>query len=142
MEDKKLKILNFISSKKLTVISTINKQNHPESAVVAFSQNSNLELIFGTSSTSRKYKNLQNNNRASLVIGWEEDEKITVQYEGIAIQLKGNEKEEARQAHLKKNPGSKKFDSMPTQTYFKIIPKWIRYSSLSISPPEIFEISF
>jgi hypothetical protein len=59
-EEIKKKILDFLGENKLTVISTVDSQNNkPEAAVVAFAEKENLELIFGTSNTSRKYKNIQ-----------------------------------------------------------------------------------
>ncbi len=141
MEEKE-KILNFIASQYLAVISTINKFNMPESAVVAFSQTPNLEIILGTFSTSRKYRNIENNNKVSLVIGWDENEKTTVQYEGKAHELIGEEMERLSRNHIEKNPGSKRYHFNLDQRYIKIAPSWIRYSDFSKKPEEIFEISF
>ena len=135
--NEKQTILNFIKNKKLTVISTINKNNKPESSVVAFSETNNLEIIFGTLNITRKYANLQNNKSVSLVIGWDE-ENITVQYEGYAIEAKHEEHDICRDIHLKKNPSSKKYAYDDKQRYFKITPKWVRYSNLSKG--DIFEI--
>ncbi len=140
MEKDKQKILDFIKKKKLGVISTINQEGKPESAVVAFSETDKLELIFGTFNTTRKYKNLKANQNISFVIGWDEEEKITIQYEGLARDVKDEEFEECRTVHLNKNPSSKKFAFGKEQRYFKITPRWIRYSDLSLK--EIFEVVF
>lgn len=50
-----------------------------------------------TLSTYRKYKNLQDNPRVSFVIGWDDD--ISVQYEGIAVELKGEELKKYQNIH-------------------------------------------
>jgi pyridoxine/pyridoxamine 5'-phosphate oxidase len=140
--NQKQKILDFIKSKKLAVISTINSGEKPQSAVVAFSETKNLEIIFGTFSTTRKYKNLQENKNVSIVIGWDEAENITVQYEGTAEEVKGKELETCREIQLKKNPSSRKYAYEKEQRYFKIKPTWIRYSDFSKEPEEIFNIVF
>ncbi len=142
MDVNKQKILDFIKNKKLTVLSTINSRNRPESAVVAFSETDRLELIFGTFNTTRKYRNLQNNKNVALVIGWDEKENITVQYEGLAKEVENKEFEKLIAIHLNKNPFSKTYAFDDKQKYFKITPKWIRYSNLSVKPKEVFEIGF
>ena len=50
--------------------------------------------------------------------------------------------EECRKLQLIKNPSSKTYAFEKEQRYFKIEPKWIRYSNLSSESGEIFEINF
>jgi hypothetical protein len=52
---------NFLNSHKLAVISTVNEDTMPESAVVGFGQTKALELVIGTDNSFRKYKNLIKN---------------------------------------------------------------------------------
>ena len=139
--DKKKQILEFIRQNRLAVVSTIDsKESRPEAALVVYSETENLELIFATFSDSRKYENLQKNQKVALVIGgWDED--ITVQYEGIAKELEGADVEEYRKIHLAKNPESEEYAYDEKQRFFKVTPTWIRYSDLTKEPPEIFEIS-
>ncbi len=140
MSEEKQKVLDFIKTKIHGVISTVDlESNKPESAVVAFSETDNLELIFGTFNDTRKYKNLQSNNNTSFVIGWDD---ITVQYEGMVKELHRGDMENARNNHLAKNPSSKKYAFDEKQRYFKITPKWIRYSDFNFDPEKVFEISF
>ncbi len=76
----KKKIFEFLNNNKVAVVSTIHSdEDTPESAVVGFGNNESLELVFGTSNTSRKYKNLQKNPNVSFVIGWS-SETGSVQY--------------------------------------------------------------
>ncbi len=74
-----------------------------------------------------------------FVIGW--DENITVQYEGEASELKGEKLNKYKEIYFKKNPRAKKWEGREGITYFKIIPKWIRYSDLNKDPWEVFEIN-
>jgi len=75
----------FIAQQKLGVVSTINSENKPESAVVGIAVSENLEIIFDTVKASRKYRNIIRDPHVAFVIGW--DNEITVQYEGIAEAL-------------------------------------------------------
>lgn len=137
--EKKDIILSFLGKNKLAVLSTIDN-NKPESAVIFFSETKNLEIIFDTFNTYRKYKNLEDNQHVSLVIGW--DDEITVQYEGVARELQGREIEEGVRVHLDKLPRMAKWYEMEQTRYFQVRPKWIRYANLGSNPHEIFEVEF
>ena len=136
------KIVNFLKSNNLMVLSTITSNNQSQSALVAFAETKNLELIFGTFSNTRKYKNLKNNSQVSIVIGTDETTNLALQYEGIASEVTGKDLEQCQNHQLQKNPTSQKYASHKDQRYFKINPLWIRYSDLSKNPEEIFEIKF
>lgn len=70
-EEIKTKIKSFLENHQLTVIATIDSDtNKPESAVIAFAEKEDLSLIFATSKTTRKYKNLQ--IQKCLVCNWVE----------------------------------------------------------------------
>ncbi len=137
----KEEILAFIKTKKHAVISTSGNSNHPEAALIGFGETNNFELIFGTYQTSRKYKNLKENNKVAFVIGWDKD-YITVQYEGLASELGSPEVEKYIALYHKKIPGAIIYKSHPQQTYWKVTPTWIRYSDLSGSEEKVFEFNF
>lgn len=139
MDEKKKVILEFIKKQKLAVVSTVDKDK-PQSAVLEFGENDDFELIFDTFTISRKYKNLQKNKNASFVIGWDED--ITVQYEGIAREVKEEEAERYKKVYWEKNPVAKKWEKEKDITYFVVKPTWIRYSDLNKIPWETYEIEF
>lgn len=138
----KKKIHKFLSQHLLCVISTIHVDGKgPESAVVAFTEMDTLELIFGTSNTSRKYKNIQNNNNVSFVIGWDSDTG-TVQYEGVAREVSKQESTKYAMLHVKKNPGSQVYVEREDQRYFFVKPRWIRFVDNAGDPPDTYEITF
>lgn len=133
-------IFSFLQSRRHTVIATVDEANRPESALIGFGQTEQLELIFGTSNTSRKYLNIMQNNNVSFVIGWEDD-GITIQYEGIAAEIFGEEREKMVALYHTKVPGAAVFKDLPDQAYFKVTPKWIRCSDFSTGKPEIVEFN-
>ncbi|HEX8591615.1 MAG TPA: pyridoxamine 5'-phosphate oxidase family protein [Candidatus Paceibacterota bacterium] len=135
------KIRSFLKKHRLTVIATIDtKNNRPEAACIAFAEKDTLELVFGTPNTSRKYQNLEHNKNVSFVIGWS-DELGTVQYEGVARELSGEEAVEHGTLMAEKNENARAFLTRETQRYFLVTPTWIRLVDKSTSPQEVFEMS-
>ena len=137
-DTKKKIIRDLIDQSTLAVLSTVTPQNTSESAVVEISVRENLELIFDTLPNFRKYRNLKNNHDVSVVIGFE---PATVQYEGVAVELNGEELKEYRRMHFQKFPEAVKFKKLGIR-FFKIIPKWVRYTDVSRQPWEVFEVEF
>ncbi|MBI3620125.1 pyridoxamine 5'-phosphate oxidase family protein [Candidatus Roizmanbacteria bacterium] len=136
----KSQVLSFIRRHQVAIVSTVSPENKPEAATMGISEKDNLELIFQTPNTTRKYRNLKNNPNVAVTFGWDLNEFITVQYEGIVYELQEDEINEYRQIHITKNPISKPYAYLPTHKYFKIIPKWIRY--WDIKKNKIFELTF
>ncbi len=141
-DNKKANIKDFLKKHNLTVIATIDVDgNKPECAVIAFTENENLELMFGTSCKTRKYANLQKNKNVSFVIGWS-GAVGTMQYEGAARELLKEEYPEYAKAMEEKNPGSAKYVNDENQRYFLVTPKWLRLQDMSATPAEDFEVNF
>jgi general stress protein 26 len=139
VDDKSL-ILDFLRQHALGVISTINVHGRPESAVIGFGQTADLEIIFGTSVNSRKAANIQHSPAVALVVGW--DKNITVQYEGVARLLDGDEAKTYQRVHFAKVPAARKYANDPDERYFLIKPTWVRYTDLNQSPWLVKELNF
>ncbi len=136
------RILEVMQSHRLTVIATVDpERNRPEAACIAFAEKDDLSLIFGTSNRSRKYKNLQLNPHVSFVIGWS-DEVGTIQYEGIATELEGEEAIECGKILADKNENARRFLTKEDQRYFLVTPTWIRLVDKTKMPEEKVEVSF
>lgn len=132
-------LIDYISTRHFMVIATFGEE-YPQSACVEFG-NDGLTLIFDTNRDSRKFKNIQNNSKVSLVIGWEDER--TAQYQGIATLLQdGLELERLKQAYFKKNPEAQKWESTEGNVYIKVEPKWVRFTDLNVSPWDISEFTF
>ncbi len=121
------------------VISTIGVDK-PEAALVGFASADDLSLVFGTYTTTRKFNNIQKNPNCAIVFG--NNEKITLQYEGVASVLEGDELKEYKNIYFQKTPSSKKYEAHPNQVYLKIKPTWIRYTDYNKEPEMIFEMNF
>lgn len=107
------------------VVATHGRQS-PEAAVVSFSYDEALgEIYFASESTTRKIQNILKNPRVALVIGWG---SWTAQLEGEADILDGDDRERVIQIHIKRNPGSSKYASLPTQRYVRVKIDWARFT--------------
>ena len=141
MEVTKELIFEFINQQKLAVVSTINPKNKPEAAVVGIAISVNLEIIFDTVKTSRKYLNILHKPDVALAIGW--NDEITVQYEGIAEVLRNdNEADNLREVYFRAfSDGRERAETWPGLVHIKVTPKWVRYSNFK-EPQIIEELAF
>ena len=137
--NEKKQILEFLRQHTVAVLATITPDNKPEAAAVEYVITDKLEIIFNTFATYRKYRNLKNNANVSFVVGFKD---VTVQYEGTAAEAKGKVEEECKKLHSKQIKHKTKFHQMPETRYFKVSPKWVRYTDYSKKPWEMFEVSF
>ena len=77
-----------MAKQKLGVLGTASLRG-PQTALVGIAVTPELEIIFDTLKSSRKFNNLIFNPKCSFVIGWQTE--VTVQYEGEVSQLSGAE---------------------------------------------------
>jgi general stress protein 26 len=126
----------FLQKNRLGVLSTVSQEGDPQSAVVAIVVTDGLDVLFDTVKDSRKWRNLQADPRISFVVGWENER--TVQYEGVAEEPKGEELEWVQKIYFGVYPDGVSRLKWPGITYFRVRPKWIRYSDFN-SPGEIVE---
>jgi pyridoxamine 5'-phosphate oxidase-like protein len=136
----KSQIHEFLIEHRYAVISSLGPNQTPQSALIGIAVSPNLEIIFDTVKSSRKYPNLIASPRCSLVIGW--DHEQTVQYEGIAAEPRGEELACYQKIYFEKWPDGPARLSWPGLTHFVVRPIWLRYSDFSPSPPQIAEFSF
>lgn len=136
------RIYNFIKNEKYAVISSVNEAGQPESALVAFSETENLEIIIATGDTTRKVQNILLNPDVSIVIGWDEEELTTVQYEGTARVMPMEVAGEYANIHYEKQPGSRAHKDKPGECLIVVAPVWARFTDYGNHPEEIFEVHF
>jgi len=133
-------LYDFIAKHNLAVLGSISPQGAPQSALVGIAVTNNLEIVFDTVKSTRKYGNLIANPACSLVIGWTSE--ITLQYEGEARETGGIDLAPYQAIYFDKWPECRAHLSWPGITYFVVRPKWIRYSDFNRNPPLIEEFAF
>ncbi|HVZ80499.1 MAG TPA: pyridoxamine 5'-phosphate oxidase family protein [bacterium] len=121
----------FLQGHRLGVLATVSPEGEPQSAVMGIAVTPDLEIIFDTVKSSRKWRNLQSDRRVCLVIGW--DQERTVQYEGLADEPAGEELDRLREIYFTVFPDGRERAGWEGITYFRVRPKWIRFSDFN--PP-------
>ncbi|HYA62395.1 MAG TPA: pyridoxamine 5'-phosphate oxidase family protein [Candidatus Sulfotelmatobacter sp.] len=118
-------VFQFMNCERLAVLATAGENGQPEAALMGFAVTPELEIIFDTVRSSRKYPNLKKNPRVAWVIGCTTE--VTVQYEGIAEELEGEELARYKKPYFAKFPDGPERQNWPGITYFVVRPKWVRY---------------
>jgi len=130
---------SFMKQHRYGVVSSLSANSVPQSALVGIATSPDLEIIFDTVKSSRKYPNLIARPACSFVIGWTGEQ--TVQLEGIATESKGPDLKRYQEIYFAVWPDGPARMNWPGITYFVVRPRWIRYSDYDQSPPFIEEIT-
>ena len=135
----KQQLYDFIRARPLAVLATVCGEGGPQAALVGVAVTQDLELIFDTTDATRKYPNLKRDPRIAFVVGWDGEE--TLQYEGVADEPAGDELERLKQIYFATFPDGKARQDWPGLTYFRVRPRWIRFSSY-YRPRRVDELRF
>jgi uncharacterized pyridoxamine 5'-phosphate oxidase family protein len=127
----------FAIRQRLAVLSTVSPENSPQAALMGVAITRDLEIVFDTRNTTRKYANLQRNPGIAFVIGCTSE--ISIQYEGVAEELSGAELERYLPIYFAAFPDGVERRNWPGMTYFVVRPKWLRYCDYGRRPPLIRE---
>ena len=131
-------LVAFMSRFRYGVVSSLSHSGVPQSALVGIAVTPELDIAFDTVKSSRKYANLIEDPRCSMVIGW--DGEQTVQLEGLATQPTESELSRYREIYFAVWPECRAHLSWPGIVYFVVRPTWIRYSDFDQHPPLIEEM--
>jgi len=133
-------VYGFMRKERLGVLATVAEDGAPEAALMGIAVTPELEIVFDTVKSSRKYPNLKKNPRMAWVVGCATE--VTVQYEGIAEELAGEELAKYKKTYFAAFPDGPARESWPGITYFVVRPKWVRYCDYHVAPPKIEEKRF
>jgi Pyridoxamine 5'-phosphate oxidase len=132
--------LKFARSQRLAVLSTVSTEGQPQAALMGIAITPDFEIVFDTLRTTRKYYNLCANRRVALVIGCASE--ITLQYEGSAEELRGDELAKYLPVYFAAFPDGPERQNWPGMTYFVVRPKWLRHCDYGHRPPLIREFEW
>ncbi|HEY4088885.1 MAG TPA: pyridoxamine 5'-phosphate oxidase family protein [Bryobacteraceae bacterium] len=130
----------YIAKCRLGVLGTVGPDARPQSSLVGIAVTGELEILFDTVKSSRKYGNLIARPSCSFSMGGEGEQ--TVQYEGEAAELAGGELERLQPVYFERWPECRAHQTWPGIVYFVVRPRWIRYSDYDQQPPLIQEFAF
>ena len=132
--------LEFARGERLAVLSTVSPAGPPEAALMGVAVTPDFEIVFDTLRSTRKYANLSANPSAALVIGCAGP--VSIQYEGTAYELAGDELERYLAIYFAAFPDGVERRNWPGMTYFVVRPAWVRYCDYRQRPPAIREFRF
>jgi hypothetical protein len=133
-------IFDFITRHNMAVQASLLPSGAPQAAAIGFVATEELELFFDTLGSSRKAQNLRRDPRLAVVIGWDDADGRTVQYEGLADEPKGPELDRLKALYLARFPDGRERERWPAITYFRVRPTWIRFSDYGGAAPRIVEL--
>jgi len=142
MATTRAQVLEFLRGHSLAVQASVSPEQRPQAAVVGFVITDAFELFFDTTGATRKAANLRANAHAAFVIGGLGDEAATVQYEGITDEPMGHELAALKALYFSRFPDGPNRASWPEIAYFRVRPRWLRFSDYAQAPPEVTEFSF
>lgn len=133
-------VYEFMEGERLGVLATVSEDGTPEAALMGIAATPQLELIFDTLNSTRKYANIQKNPRVAFVIGCSSE--ISVQYEGIAAELSGDHLAKYKAIYFAKFTDGPARENWLGMTYFVVRPRWVRYSDYNPASRRIEEQRF
>jgi pyridoxine/pyridoxamine 5'-phosphate oxidase len=128
----------FMNKHRWAVEATVTASGAPQAAVIGFAVTRDLELVFDTLKTSRKYQNVLKSPKMALVIGW--DDAQTLQIEGLADEPKGTAQGQLKARYFEVFPDGHERETWKDITYIRVKPHWFRYSDFRLDPPKIVEM--
>jgi general stress protein 26 len=133
-------VFEFMNKERLAVLSTVAESGQPQAALMGMAVTPQLEIIFDTVKSSRKYPNLQKNPRVAWVVGCTTE--VTVQYEGVAEELMGEELAKYKKIYFAAFPDGPVRENWPGIAYFVVRPTWVRYCDYNPESRRIEERTF
>jgi hypothetical protein len=131
---------SFMTRSRYGVVSSIAKDGTPQSALVGIAVTPELEIVFDTLKTTRKYANLVARPTCSFVLWWTGEQ--TVQLEGIAFEPTGAALDIYREVYFGAWPNGRDRLAWKGLVHLVIQPRWIRATDYDQSPPLIDEMNF
>ena len=113
----------FVRVAGMGVVATADADGNPEAALVDLAATDAGEVIFDTPITARKVVNIAVNPRVALVVGW--NDGVSVQLEGRADTLTGEERAKYGRIYTERFPGSRALRA--EFAVVRVIPRWLRY---------------
>ncbi len=135
------KVLDFLTKHRVCSLTTLLKDGSPHAAALHYShKNKPLELYFSTENTSIKTQALldERSTKASVVIGFSEEEWITLQMDGEVKAIPDlDELKKIHTIHYRKYPDSERYKTDPATIFLKFTPNWWRYTDYNTDRPTI-----
>ena len=127
-------LVDYIRSARLAIVSSLGSGGGPQSALVGIGVTDDLNIIFDTTTDTRKHANLTRDPRVSVVVAGPSEQ--TLQYEGLAAPVSTSRPEDLaiREAYYLSWPDGRQRLVWPNLASWRIKPTWARYSDYARGP--------
>lgn len=129
------RILDLVARERVSVMAVCLPDGTVHAAALHYShRNDPFAIIIGTETTTRKAQGLEDGRpaKASVVIGFDENQMVTVQMDGeVRMAIDPEELKQIKAIHYVKHPGAKKYDGEPANCFLIFTPTWWRYSEFN-----------
>jgi len=127
-------VLVYMRKHRLAVLSTCAADGSPQGALVGLAATDSMELVFDTTSGSRKHRNLSRESRVAVTFSGPDEQ--TLQLEGVAHRVSTNGPSDTayREAYFLAWPDGRDRLKCPQLSYWRIAPRWARYSDFNRGP--------
>jgi pyridoxine/pyridoxamine 5'-phosphate oxidase len=123
------------------VVATIGPGGEPQAALVLIAATARGELVFDTSDSARKFRNVQRTGRVAVVVGgW--DEELTYQIEGVADVPEGDDLTRCQEAYFVQYSEGRERAARGGIGYVRVIPTWVRRADFRPGSFESTEATF
>lgn len=130
----------FMARARYGVVSSVASDSNPQSALVGVAISPELEIVFDTLKTTRKYVNLVARPACSIALWWGGEQ--TVQLDGVAFEPVGAELDRYREIYFAAWPDGRDRLSWSGITHLVVRPRWIRATDYDQAPPLIEETRY
>jgi general stress protein 26 len=132
-------VLDFADKHRISVLTTI-VDGKPHSATMHYANATDpFYFVFLTERASRKCAHMQEGEKypAAMVVGFSEEEWVTLQMEGEVEIVTEQEQEEPWRIYSHKYRGSEKYKNNREDLLLKFTPTWWRYTQVRPKPPVV-----
>jgi len=133
-------LCTFMTRARYGVVSSLAADGTPQSALVGVAITPELEIVFDTLKTTRKYANLSARPACSVALWWGGEQ--TVQIDGVALEPSGAALDLYRQIYFAAWPDGRDRLAWTGITHLVVRPRWIRATDYDQAPPLIEEMQF
>ena len=127
-------VIKFLRENKIVVEASLHGDGSPQAAAVGVAVTDDLQLVFDTTTTTRKHANLMRDPRCAFV-AWHGG--VTIQIEGRAELVTGEQLAASKAVYFAAFPDGPERESWPDIAYWRVRPTWIRASDYGTSPAAI-----
>ncbi len=121
-------------SHRLAVVSSVSANGAPQSALVGVAVTDALEIVFDTTSVTRKHANLSRDPRAAVTFSGPGEQTLQLEGSAYPVSLDAEHDAHYRETYYHAWPDDRDRLAWPNLVYWRIVPAWIRYSDYERGP--------